>query len=416
MRKLFRPTILLTLIILCAACLSASPAEDIFRPTPMPDRIVLTWSGDPSTSQSVTWRTDAGVSGPVAQIALAKSGPDLEDGAQTVAAVTSALETKQWKASCHSATFKGLKPDTMYAYRVGDGANWSEWSHFRTASAGPRPFSFIYFGDVQNGIRSHSSRIVREAFRHAPDAAFLAFGGDIVNDGKDDLLWGEFFSMGGWLYAMVPIVPAIGNHEQVNKKVPGHWRAQFTLPENGIESQKEASYYFDYQGARIVVLNSVHDVEEQAEWLEGVLAANTSRWTIAVFHYPMFSLRSDRDDNAELGKHWKPLFEKHRVDLALAGHDHVYGRSGLIGGTVYVSSVAGSKHRDLTRRPWMVTAGEGSQLFQVIRIDGDKLSYESRTANGELFDAFDLGKQAGKANSLRERSADKKQARPVKSP
>src|SRR5262247_2612941 len=40
-----------------------------------PDRIVLTWSGDPATTQSITWRTDTTVANPVVQYALASPGP-----------------------------------------------------------------------------------------------------------------------------------------------------------------------------------------------------------------------------------------------------------------------------------------------------------------------------------------------------
>lgn len=36
-------------------------------------------------------------------------------------------------------------------------------------SARPQPFCF---GDAQNEIRTHRSRVFREAFRHAPRAAF----------------------------------------------------------------------------------------------------------------------------------------------------------------------------------------------------------------------------------------------------
>ena len=32
--------------------------EALYRATPMPDRIMLTWKGDPARSQAVTWRTD----------------------------------------------------------------------------------------------------------------------------------------------------------------------------------------------------------------------------------------------------------------------------------------------------------------------------------------------------------------------
>ncbi|MFM8215573.1 MAG: fibronectin type III domain-containing protein, partial [Pirellula sp.] len=47
-----------------------------------------------------------------------------------------------------------LQPATKYAYRVGDGVNWSEWFQFRTASTQPEPFSFVYFGDAQNDLRT----------------------------------------------------------------------------------------------------------------------------------------------------------------------------------------------------------------------------------------------------------------------
>ena len=30
-------------------------------PTPLPDRVVLTWEEDPATTQSVSWRTDTNI-------------------------------------------------------------------------------------------------------------------------------------------------------------------------------------------------------------------------------------------------------------------------------------------------------------------------------------------------------------------
>ena len=39
----------------------AYPAAEKHKPTTLPDRIALTNEADPSTSQSVTWRTDATV-------------------------------------------------------------------------------------------------------------------------------------------------------------------------------------------------------------------------------------------------------------------------------------------------------------------------------------------------------------------
>ena len=46
-------------------------------------------------------------------------------------------------------------------------------------------------------------------------------------------------------------------------------------------------------------------------------------------------------------------------------------------------------------------AGENKQLFQVISVDGNILSYKSYTAVGDLFDSFDLIKNENGINSLR---------------
>ena len=115
-----------------------------------------------------------------------------------------------------------------------------------------------------------------------------------------------------------------------------------------------------------------------------------------------------------------PLFDKYGVDLALQGHDHTYARGSeslyeknlLTGtnikdatGTVYVVSVSGPKQYDV-KPSWdqyeatRHKAGANKQLFQVISIDGNKLSYRSYTAVGDLFDSFDLIKNENGINTL----------------
>jgi len=48
----------------------------------------------------------------------------------------------------------------------------------------------------------------------------------------------------------------------------------------------------------------------------------------------------------------------------------------------------------------MHRAAGHTQLFQVVSVDGDMLSVETRTATGSLYDAFELLKETGKANKL----------------
>ncbi len=403
------------------------PAE-MYAPTPMPDRIVLTWSGDPTTTQSVTWRTSTEVTAGKAELAVASSGPELRNEAKSFDASSVALKTDLNTAHFHSVFFKELVPGTKYAYRVGDGTNWSEWFHFSTASVEQEPFSFIYFGDAQNDIRSMWSRVIREAYSDAPKAKFFLHAGDLINTAQSDAEWGEWFGAGNWLNAMIPNVPVVGNHEQhkvsdSKKQVTHHWRPQFTLPDHGPEGLEETCYTFEYQNTRFVILDSNTKIKEQAAWLDEVLSKNTKPWVVCSFHHPIFSTAKDRD-NPIVRAAWKPILDKYNVDLVLQGHDHSYGRTGLdtpsvpldtlanvpVGavardnhhGTVYVVSVSGPKMYNVTSKPFMVRMAEDTQLYQIIHIDGMKLRYEARTATGELYDSFTLEKTAGEANRLTE--------------
>ena len=399
---------------------------EIYTPSPMPDRIVLTWAADPTNSQSVTWRTSVDVDKAYAEIAIATPGPEFAKTASRIEAESVALKTDLSTAHFHSVHFQELNPGTKYAYRVGDGVNWSEWFQFKTAKVEQEPFSFIYFGDAQNDIRSMWSRVIREAYSDAPKAKFLLHAGDLVNTAQSDAQWGEWFGAGSWLNATIPNVPVVGNHEMHKSSegkagVTHHWRPQFALPSHGPQGLEETCYSFVYQNARFVILNSNMRLQEQAEWLDKTLAANASPWVICSFHHPVFSTAKDRD-NAQLRSLWKPILDKYNVDLVLQGHDHTYGRTGLetphaettgnvpVGlthqdkhiGTVYVVSVSGPKMYNINQKPFMVRVAEDTQLYQVIHIDREKLRYESRTASGELYDAFELSKVLGKPNELLE--------------
>jgi len=48
----------------------------------------------------------------------------------------------------------------------------------------------------------------------------------------------------------------------------------------------------------------------------------------------------------------------------------------------------------------MRRAAQDTQLFQIIRVRGDRLQFESRTARGLLYDAFELRKRGGKPNQM----------------
>ena len=410
--------VLLGLSFLAGSCGREPLAEPVpaseHEPSKLPDRVHLTWTADPATTQAVTWRTSTNVEAAFAEVAVSEDGPGFVGKARRVEATSENFESDLGHASYHTAVLDGLEPDTLYVYRVGDGEIFSEWEQFRTASAEPAPLEFLYVGDAQNDIFSLWSRLIREGFARAPQADFIIHAGDLINRANRDAEWGEWFLAAGWIFGRLPSVPAPGNHEYERNEVTRertlsrHWRTQFALPENGPDDLKETCYYLDIQGVRIVALNSNERLAEQAEWLDGVLADNPNRWTVVTHHHPVFSAAKDRD-NPELRALLQPIYDKHGVDLVLTGHDHTYARSNLRtganvqageAGTVYVVSVSGPKMYNLDREDWMQRVAEDTQLVQKIRIDGDRLRYESYTARGVLYDAFELVKREGGPNQM----------------
>ncbi len=383
-----------------------SPA-DAYRPGTFPDRIILNWTEDASTGFAVTWRTSTMVSEAFAEIAESGENHKFAEQARRLKAVTEAYETGLGPAHGHSVTFSGLKPSTSYSYRVGDGQNWSAWSNLKTASQQAEPFEFIYLGDAQNGILPYWSRLIRKAYAHAPEARFIVHAGDLINRSTLDQEWGEWHAGGGWINQTVPSLPTPGNHEYGRLTEDGprvltpNWRPQFTLPLNGVEGG-ETNYFVDIHNLRMISLNSNGKHKEQADWLEKVLSSNPKPWTVITFHHPIYST-AVRRDNKELRELWQPIFDRHRVDLVLNGHDHVYGRTGLVAGTVYAVSSSGTKFYELARKDLFARVAEDTQLFQVIRIDGNRLRYEARTVSGALYDAFELTKRRGRTNRLTNR-------------
>ena len=403
-------------------------------PSQDPDRIILTFHGDPATSRAVTWRTDKTIAEAVAQIAEPTVNAQFAKSAKTMTATTESFDLGRYKSNAslvvhyHSVVFADLKPDTLYAYRVGDGQkHWSEWIQFRTAKKGYAPTQFVYFGDAQNDVLSHWSRVIRMAYETAPKASFAIHAGDLINMAHRDHEWAQWFKAGGFIHSQWTAMPAVGNHEFMpvvkgeQRRVSIQWRPQFTLPveESLPASLHETVYTVDYQDVRFIVLNSSEHLDAQTQHLEGQLKSSPAKWNVLVCHHSVFSPARGR--NFQYARdNWKPLLDQYGVDLVLNGHDHTYARGHVPVrttdgqdandlGTVYVTSVSGPKQYPLDAEQMKEYAkdgyrpdktGEQTQFFQVITIDGGELTYVAYTAIGDEYDRavivkdFETGKKS----------------------
>jgi 3',5'-cyclic AMP phosphodiesterase CpdA len=398
----------------------------------VPDRVVLGLVGDPAHGFAVAWRTEMPVEHAVVEVAPCTADASF---AASVTKVRASSERLQQGGAApayhHAATIADLEPDRLYCYRVGDGTVWSEWSSVRTAAATAEPFRFIYLGDAQDGVKSFWSRAVRAAYAAAPDARFIVQAGDLTREGFDDALWGEWTYALGFISSQVPILAAPGNHDLHRPPGPGTddtvwsvqptWRAHLSLPANGpsgAADQSEETWSLDYQGVRLIALDANPYTEEdfsaekkkqlaavQPAWLEGRLHDNPNRWTIVVQHEPLYAVVKERDF-PELRSVFRPILDRHHVDLVLTGHEHCYARSHKLNGdrvvppsepgTVYAVSVSGPKLRQPGPRFRELMAVErgDAQMYQVIAVSRDRLRYQAFSVTGELVDAFELTKDA----------------------
>lgn len=392
-------------------------------PSREPDRVILNLSIEPGTSLAVNWRTDTTILEGYVEFAVATAGPEFKDLSTLVSAKREHLVTKHLKeprVSAHyfSASITNLTPAQRYVYRVGTEGAWSEWYQVRMPDVDSGKLSFIYFGDAQNDLKSMWSRVIREAYKTIPHVDFMLHAGDLINRHDRDLEWGEWFYAGSFIHATVPSIMTPGNHEYGKGVILSpQWRPQFNLPVNGPKGLEETCYAINFPNLKLVSLDaeqideSPYFLEKQARWLDSILTHDPRKWTALTFHYPVFSTSPNRD-NLKLRERFKPIFDKHKVDIVLQGHDHAYGR-GMVNnvptgysvndkssGTMYVVSVSGPKMYDISKDAWMDRKARNTQLFQIITIDDDVLSFQSFTAHGQLYDAFDLEKRKGKSNKL----------------
>ena len=374
------------------------------------DHVILTWSDDPRTTQTIQWRTSTNV--PRGYVTFQKKSDFNRFKPKKparVTATTSKIVTPMlindpvihW----HTAELRGLSPGTTYVYSVGDGREngWTELVEFTTAPEGEQPFSFIYMGDAQNGLDRWGT-LVRNAFRSRPDAAFYVMAGDLVDRGAERDDWDSLFHNATGVYDRRPVVPALGNHECQAGSKPELYLKQFALPHNGpAKLEPERAYTLEYANALFVVLDSNLSPKSQTEWLEEKLSRTRATWKFVVYHYPAYSSSPIRD-HADLRAAWTPLFDKYHVDIALQGHDHAYLRTYPLkgservaspkDGTIYLITVSGTKLRPQAQHDYTEVGFTNVATYQVldIQISGNRLVYRAHDIDGNVRDQFVIEK------------------------
>lgn len=154
----------------------------------------------------------------------------------------------------------------------------------------------------------------------------IQYGGGTLRDYLDfyDKSWGRFRDK---------TRPAAGNHEYESAEAEGYFDYFNGQGKNdGVAGERRKGYYsYQKNGWSFYVLNSNCwavdgcDVNSpQGIWLEQQLSKDTSVCQVVYFHHPLFS-SGHHGPNMMVKPLWQTLY-KHRVELVLNGHDHLYER------------------------------------------------------------------------------------------
>ena len=292
----------------------------------------------------------------------------------------------------YELTLANLRPNSVYSYSAETEGVRTPPKQFKTFGAHPNTVRFIAYGDTRTNPKTHAA-VAANFKRHAPE--FILHTGDLVTDGRRYDQWGkEFFGPLADVIDEIPILPAIGNHEQDGI----NYLHYLHLP------GKERWYSYDVGPVHVLSLDYRFPKKshEQFAFARQDLLNSRAPWKLVFLHYPVFNIGGH-------GTGWGhdsylPLFHQTKVDLVLAGHSHIYER---------FRPVAPRRKPDAWPITFITTGGGGAPLyttythpalaarmatnhFVLIEATPTTLKGRAITTNDTVFDAFELKKSGGR--------------------
>ncbi len=281
---------------------------------------------------------------------------------------------------------RDLEPDSDYNYSFNFGENVVREYTFHTAPIDDGEFNFVAYGDTRTNYAKHGE-IATAIQTHNP--RFVINSGDLVEDGNNADMWKRFFTTARPMMANTVYLPVVGNHEHNTSYFAGifPWT-------KGVGPVADDAYSFIYGGVRMIFLNSTRNVDKQAEWLESYLKENSEgiNWTVVTCHYPPYSSGPHGGEKSHQTK-WVPIFEKYKVDIVFAGHDHFYERSEKNGVQYIVTGGGGAPlyNAEVSANPYRVFSAKVYH-YVLVNVKPDVMTIKMMKPNGDCGEELSLEK------------------------
>ena len=300
----------------------------------------------------------------------------------------------------HELHVTGLTPGGRYRYEVsGPDVSTSEGT-FNAMPDGFVPFRFVLYGDTRSDHRAHAATM-RAISREGAD--FVVHTGDLVGDGRREDHWQRFFSIERDVLRNAVWLPVVGNHELHRPSRVGieNFRRYVHCDEDS--PRPELDYTMRYGNVRMVLANAFEDWSStrMRTWLDGQLsrarAEGPDDFLLVVLHWGMHSSGPHGENGNLRAANLGELFRRYRVDLVVAGHDHIYERGEERGLRYMVTGGSGAPlYKHATTRHYTQVFARQHHYVRV-DVERDALSFVALRPDGSVLDRFTIRHPSARA-------------------
>jgi hypothetical protein len=217
-------------------------------------------------------------------------------------------------------------------------------------AAGAAPWKWVCYGDTRTNDASHRAVLAAIA-AHTPDYQFIIHVGDMEVDGSvsagpnswaswkqavdDNLGTTALDPTGGQLNSPPQFMGAPGNHENIGTPAGQTNWSNFLPGQTQRYGNGGRFYWFDYNNARFVVMDTETTVDDingaQRTMLLNAIQHNPQDWLFVIWHIPIFAFGAHTYNEAGVYTPWGAPLYQNGCDIILNGHAHYYCRTVKLG-------------------------------------------------------------------------------------
>ncbi len=370
----------------------------------LPEYVISNATTGSATSKNITWMSNPKSSDAKAIMQIATKSDYDKNGEKAFKNIEGTSKIQSFLGSSNDELNKsvrvnkvlatGLTKNTQYAYRVGDGKQWSEIKTFKTNRNGTNT-NFFVIGDTQVSNKENVDKI---AANLAKDGNY-SFGiqtGDSVDNASIYSHWTDVLQLFGDNYISgVDMVHVLGNHEYMGDLDGDAAQNIYNLPNS-------RRYSVEYGNVYVATINyTVNRAELKAdlEWLKQDAKASKCKWKVLTMHQPAYYTNT-AGSNEMINELVPGAAEEAGIDFVFSGHDHSYARTEPLkegkvnendGIVYYICGSTGEKSYSVTNNPdfhFAVASQEFNGVYLTVSTTDDKFTVTTRDIDGSIIDSY----------------------------